>query len=135
MDRCNFRCPYCMPASEYHEDYEFLTRPECLTHGEILAVARAAAGLGVSKLRLTGGEPLLYADLDHVLRAVPSLKFKRVIFTTNGLRAGEHLDALADAGGEALQVAVDGHVGAAVADTYGAAERSVPTRGDDDAVG
>lgn len=54
LDRCNFRCPYCMPASEYHDDYQFLKRPDRLTHDEILLIARAAVGLGVSKLRLTG---------------------------------------------------------------------------------
>ena len=59
LDRCNFRCPYCMPENEFHDGYEFLTRRDRLTHEEILHVARVATGLGVSKLRLTGGEPLL----------------------------------------------------------------------------
>ena len=59
LDRCNFRCPYCMPENEFHDGYEFLTKRDRLTHEEILHVARVATGLGVSKLRLTGGEPLL----------------------------------------------------------------------------
>ena len=67
LDRCNFRCPYCMPTSEYHEDYQFLKRPERRTHSEILLVARAAVGLGVSKLRLTGGEPLLDRKLPELV--------------------------------------------------------------------
>ena len=73
LDRCNFRCPYCMPASEYHADYEFLTRPERLTHDEILSVARAAAGLGVSKLRITGGEPLLDRKLPDLVAGLAVL--------------------------------------------------------------
>ena len=63
LDRCNFRCPYCMPESKFHAEYEFLTRANRLTHKEILHVARVATELGVSKLRLTGGEPLLDKNL------------------------------------------------------------------------
>ena len=59
LDRCNLRCPYCMPETEFHADFEFLTRANRLTHKEILKIARVATELGVSKLRLTGGEPLL----------------------------------------------------------------------------
>lgn len=63
MDRCNFRCPYCMPRETYHERYEFLKSAERLSFEEITRIARLAAGLGVSKLRLTGGEPLLRTGL------------------------------------------------------------------------
>ena len=63
LDQCNFRCPYCMPEDEFHEDYEFLSRKQRLTYDEILKIAQVAAGLGVSKLRLTGGEPLLDKNL------------------------------------------------------------------------
>ncbi|MDH5500441.1 MAG: radical SAM protein, partial [Gammaproteobacteria bacterium] len=59
LDQCNFRCPYCMPETEFHADYRFLRKSERLTHGEIFRLARIAVSLGVSKLRLTGGEPLL----------------------------------------------------------------------------
>ena len=59
LDRCNFRCPYCMPESEFNADYQFLRKSQLLTHGEILRIARVAVSLGVTKLRLTGGETLL----------------------------------------------------------------------------
>ncbi|HEX5304981.1 MAG TPA: radical SAM protein, partial [Dyella sp.] len=59
MDRCNFRCPYCMPESTYGEHFTFLRNDERLSFDEIERISRIAASLGVSKLRLTGGEPLL----------------------------------------------------------------------------
>ena len=59
LDQCNFRCPYCMPEAKFHADYEFLKRQQRLTYDEILRVAAGASSLGVSKIRLTGGEPLL----------------------------------------------------------------------------
>src|SRR3982074_3846437 len=63
MDRCNFRCPYCMPKEEFHEHYRFLKSQERLAFGEIVRLARLFASLGVRKLRLTGGEPLLRTNL------------------------------------------------------------------------
>jgi GTP 3',8-cyclase len=62
-DRCNFRCPYCMPAELYGEGYRFLPRSEILTFEEIERLARRFVDLGVTKIRLTGGEPLVRADL------------------------------------------------------------------------
>ena len=61
LDRCNFRCPYCMPRDTFGDDYRFLKSSERLSPQEILRVARAFVGLGVRKLRLTGGDPLLRA--------------------------------------------------------------------------
>ena len=63
MDRCNFRCPYCMPQHTFHDGYRFLKSAERLSFEEIVRVARLAAGLGVRKLRITGGEPLLRPNL------------------------------------------------------------------------
>src|SRR5580765_6835672 len=63
MDRCNFRCPYCMPKETFHERYRFLRTAERLTFEEIVRIARISVGLGVRKLRLTGGEPLLRTGL------------------------------------------------------------------------
>ena len=62
-DRCNFRCPYCMPAEVYGEHYTFLPKSQILTFEEITRLAGIFVELGVRKLRLTGGEPLLRADL------------------------------------------------------------------------
>src|SRR2546422_2705116 len=63
MDRCNFRCPYCMPRETFHEQYRFLGSQERLSFAEIVRLARLFVQLGVRKLRLTGGAPLLRANL------------------------------------------------------------------------
>src|SRR5471032_277255 len=67
MDRCNFRCPYCMPKEEFHEHYRFLKSNERLSFDEIVRLSRLFAGIGVRKLRLTGGEPLLRTNLPDLI--------------------------------------------------------------------
>ena len=66
-DRCNFRCTYCMPKEVFGHDYRFLDRKELLDFDEITRVARAAVELGVTKLRLTGGEPLIRRDVELLI--------------------------------------------------------------------
>jgi len=91
MDRCNFRCPYCMPKEQYHEHYRFLKSQERLSFDEIVRLARLFANLGVRKLRLTGGEPLLrtnLADLIGDLSDVPGID--DIALTTNGVLLGQH---------------------------------------------
>jgi sulfatase maturation enzyme AslB (radical SAM superfamily) len=66
-DRCNFRCPYCMPKTVFGRDHEFLPRAEILSFEEITRVVGAAAALGVTKVRLTGGEPLVRRDLERLV--------------------------------------------------------------------
>jgi cyclic pyranopterin phosphate synthase len=86
MDRCNFRCPYCMPKEKFHEHYQFLKSQERLSFDEIVRIARLFAELGVRKLRLTGGEPLLrtnLADLVGDLSAIPEIE--DIALTTNGV--------------------------------------------------
>ncbi|HEY7873106.1 MAG TPA: radical SAM protein, partial [Rudaea sp.] len=68
IDRCNFRCPYCMPEDQYAQDHVFLGKDQRLRFEEIERIARAFVALGVRKLRLTGGEPLLRRDLDTLIR-------------------------------------------------------------------
>ena len=67
-DRCNFRCTYCMPREIYGRDFQFLPRAELLTFEEITRLARIFVALGVRKIRLTGGEPLLRRDLPQLVR-------------------------------------------------------------------
>ena len=67
MDRCNFRCPYCMPRETFHEKYKFLGSHERLSFDEIVRLSRLFVQLGVRKLRLTGGEPLLRANLADLI--------------------------------------------------------------------
>src|SRR5512145_1840006 len=67
MDRCNFRCPYCMPRERFHEHYAFLKTTERLSFEEILRLTRLMAPMGLRKLRITGGEPLLRANLPDLI--------------------------------------------------------------------
>ncbi len=102
-DRCNLRCTYCMP-----EDVTFRDRSELLTFEEIAAFVRVAATLGVNKVRLTGGEPLMRKQLHELVRrlvAIPGIT--DVGLTTNGILLAEQADALFDAGLRRLNVSLD----------------------------
>ena len=91
MDRCNFRCPYCMPKEQFHEHYRFLKSQERLSFDEIVRLARLFASLGVRKLRLTGGEPLLRANLADLvgdLTGIPGIE--DIALTTNGVLPQQH---------------------------------------------
>ncbi len=92
IDRCNFRCPYCMPSKKYDHAYQFLDKNEWLTFDEIERVARIFVSLGVKKLRLTGGEPLLRPDIDQLIVKLNAIHgVEDLALTTNG----SHLAALA----------------------------------------
>ncbi len=108
VDRCNFRCPYCMPEDQYPRDHEFLSKAERLRFEEIERLVHAFADLGVRKLRLTGGEPLLRRDLPDLVRrlvAVPGIE--DVALTTNGSLLAAQAQALRDAGLHRLTVSLD----------------------------
>jgi cyclic pyranopterin phosphate synthase len=91
MDRCNFRCPYCMPRDTFGDDYRFLKSSERLSPEEILRVARVFVGLGVRKLRLTGGEPLLRANLAELVSGLAAIDgVEDVALTTNGILLAQH---------------------------------------------
>jgi GTP 3',8-cyclase len=108
MDRCNFRCPYCMPRETYHEKYRFLGSHERLSFDEIVRLARLFVQLGVRKLRLTGGEPLLRAGLPDLigdLTAIPGID--DVALTTNGVLLGRHASELKAAGLKRITVSLD----------------------------
>ena len=108
MDRCNFRCPYCMPREKFHEKYRFLGSHERLSFDEIVRVTRAFVLLGVRKLRLTGGEPLLragLADLIGDLTAIPGIE--DVALTTNGVLLGKYASELKAAGLKRITVSLD----------------------------
>ena len=108
MDRCNFRCPYCMPVDKYHQDFEFLKSSERLSFEEILRLAHIFAALGVRKLRITGGEPLLrpnIAELVGDLSRVPGID--DIALTTNGILLAQHAAALKAAGLSRVTVSLD----------------------------
>ena len=108
IDRCNFRCPYCMPAEIYGESHQFLPRTDWLTPGEIRRVASLFRQLGVTKLRITGGEPLLRKDLDEVIAGLASLDgIDDIAMTTNGSRLAERARELRQAGLRRVTVSVD----------------------------
>ena len=108
MDRCNFRCPYCMPRETYHEKYRFLGSHERLSFDEIVRLARLFVHLGVRKLRLTGGEPLLRANLTDLigdLTTIPNVE--DVALTTNGVLLGKYASELKAAGLKRITVSLD----------------------------
>src|SRR3984957_7529743 len=108
MDRCNFRCPYCMPKDQFHEQFRFLKSQERLSFDEIVRLARLFASLGVSKLRLTGGEPLLRANLADLvgdLSAIPEIE--DIALTTNGVLLARHAVDLQANGLKRVTVSLD----------------------------
>jgi len=108
MDRCNFRCPYCMPESKYHEHFQFLDNRQRLSFDEIERLSRLAVSLGVSKLRLTGGEPLLRAQLPELIARLRAIEgVEDMAMTTNGVLLGRHASALRDAGLDRITVSLD----------------------------
>lgn len=107
-DRCNFRCTYCMPRESFGPDHLFLPREALLTFEEITRLTRIFAGLGVSKIRLTGGEPLLRRELPALVRmlgGVPGLE--DLALTTNGALLPDLAPALKAAGLRRLTVSLD----------------------------
>ena len=108
IDRCNYRCPYCMPADIYGEGYEFLPRRHWLTPGEIKRVAGLFMGLGVTKLRITGGEPLLRRDVAEIVSGLSALAgIQDLALTTNGTRLADRAGELKAAGLKRITVSLD----------------------------
>ncbi len=102
-DACNLRCVYCMP-----EDMRFKPRAELLQDDEILAIVRAAAELGTTKIRLTGGEPTIRPGVVELVRSIASVPgIAKVAMTTNGLLLADLAEPLAQAGLQALNVSID----------------------------
>jgi GTP 3',8-cyclase len=107
-DRCNFRCPYCMPKEVFGRGYEFLPRAEILSFEEITRVVAAAASLGVTKVRLTGGEPLLRRDLDVLVAMLSEVDgITDLALTTNGALLAGKADRLRAAGLARVTVSLD----------------------------
>jgi cyclic pyranopterin phosphate synthase len=108
MDRCNFRCPYCMPKEQFHENYQFLKSRERLSFDELTRLTKLFAGLGVRKVRLTGGEPLLRANLADLvgdLTGIPGIE--DIALTTNGVLLANHAVDLHANGLRRITVSLD----------------------------
>ena len=111
-DRCNFRCVYCMPKEVFGKDYPYLPHGDLLSFEEITRVARIFIAHGVEKIRLTGGEPLLRKNLEHLvamLRALPTVSGRPLdlTLTTNGSILARKAQALKDAGLDRVTVSLD----------------------------
>ena len=107
-DRCNFRCPYCMPAELYGEEYKFLPRSEILSFEEIERLARLFVDLGVAKIRLTGGEPLVRAHLPELVERVAAIDpGMDLTLTTNGALLAPVAEDLKKAGLKRITVSLD----------------------------
>ncbi len=103
-DRCNFRCTYCMPA----DNVEFMSRDKLLTFEEITRIARIGAGMGIKRLRLTGGEPLMRKDLPTLVSMLTQIEgIDDVAMTTNAFFLKEHAKALKEAGLKRLNISLD----------------------------
>ncbi|HEV8534891.1 MAG TPA: GTP 3',8-cyclase MoaA [Candidatus Limnocylindria bacterium] len=106
-DRCNFRCVYCMPKEVFGKDFQFLPRSEILTFEEIERLVRIFLGLGVRKIRLTGGEPLVRRDLERLVEKLAALGDLDLTLTTNGSLLAQKAKALAAAGLKRITVSLD----------------------------
>jgi GTP 3',8-cyclase len=107
-DRCNFRCVYCMPKEVFGRDFQFLERAELLTFEEIGRLGRIFVDLGVEKIRLTGGEPLVRKDVEELVGVLSRLSGMRdIALTTNGSLLAVKAKALAEAGLRRVTVSLD----------------------------
>jgi GTP 3',8-cyclase len=106
-DRCNFRCPYCMPAGVFGKEFVFMRRPEILTFEEITRFARVAAGFRVTKIRLTGGEPLVRREIERLVAMIATIDGVEIALTTNGAALAAKARALREAGLTRVTVSLD----------------------------
>jgi cyclic pyranopterin phosphate synthase len=108
MDRCNFRCPYCMPRETFHEHYRFLKSTERLSFEEIVRITRLFVQLGVRKVRLTGGEPLLRPNVSELIGDLTALEgVQDVALTTNAVLLAQHAAELKANGLHRITVSLD----------------------------
>ena len=106
-DRCNFRCVYCMPKEVFGKDYQFLERREILTFEEIARLARIFRGLGIEKIRLTGGEPLIRRNIEQLIAQLARIPGLDLTLTTNGSSLKHKASALKAAGLRRITVSLD----------------------------
>jgi len=107
-DRCNFRCRYCMPVEVFGVGYAFMPREELLTFEEIVNLVRIMVPLGIGKIRLTGGEPLLRRGLEDLVAMLAAIAgVKDIAITTNGVLLAHHAEALTLAGLSRVTVSLD----------------------------
>ena len=107
-DRCNFRCRYCMPKEIFSREYEFLARDLLLSFEELTRLTKIAVGVGVEKVRITGGEPLLRKDLEQLIEMLGAVDgLHDITLTTNGVLLDRKAEGLAAAGLRRVTVSLD----------------------------
>ena len=108
-DRCNFRCTYCMPKEVFNSNYEFLRRDDLLSFEEITRISKVFADLGVKKIRLTGGEPLLRKNIPVLIEQLSNIAgIKDISLTTNGVLLTQKMARqLKDSGLQRITVSLD----------------------------
>jgi GTP 3',8-cyclase len=106
-DRCNFRCTYCMPKEVFGKDYQYLERTALLRFEEVVRIARVFRGLGIEKIRLTGGEPLMRKDIDKLIAMLSDIGGLDLTLTTNGSLLARKAVALRAAGLKRVTVSLD----------------------------
>ena len=108
LDQCNFRCTYCMPVKKFHENYQFLKKNERLNHDEIIRMAKILVPMGVSKIRLTGGEPLLDKNVAHLVEKINQIEgIEDLALTTNATLLKKKAQDLANAGLDRITISLD----------------------------
>ena len=105
-DRCNFRCRYCMPREEFGKSHDFIPKTEILSYEEITNFVKACEPLGLRKVRITGGEPLLRKDIHHLVRQLSSMDME-VALTTNGSLLENNAADLAESGLSRVTISLD----------------------------
>ncbi len=106
-DRCNFRCRYCMPRERYAAGHRFLAGGELLSVSEISRLAGVFVAMGVDRIRITGGEPLLRPDVDGIVAALAGLPLQRLGLSTNGALLGRWAGRLHDVGLNSVNISLD----------------------------
>jgi cyclic pyranopterin phosphate synthase len=106
-DRCNFRCVYCMPKEVFGRDYQFLERAELLSFEEIARLARIFSHLGIEKIRLTGGEPLVRRNVEALIAMLAGIDGLDLALTTNGSALARKARGLKEAGLRRITVSLD----------------------------
>ena len=108
MDRCNFRCTYCMPEEKYHPKFKFLPSKQRLSFEDILRITKNFVSLGVDKIRITGGEPLLRVNLTELIGDLSRIDgIKDIALTTNGVLLAKYASELKAAGLDRVTVSLD----------------------------
>ncbi len=108
LDQCNFRCTYCMPIKKYHKNYQFLSKNQRLDHDEIVRLVGILVPMGVSKIRLTGGEPLLDKNITRLIESINNIQgIDDLALTTNASLLKDKAKSLAKAGLNRITISLD----------------------------